>query len=276
MSKIIKLFTMVKDEDDIVEDWINYHGSLFGFHNLYIIDNYSSDKTYDILKKYEENKKINLYRKKKYRLKGEYMTYLMNKNVCDLAYPIDIDEFIVHYDKIKNIIDPLKVVSYLNSLSLEKPIFKANYINSLIEKGFDKGYERASIQGKYGKYEDLGILAKSFFHKKIWDGKIDHGNHYPIDNYYLTDIVLVHYHCRNYEQYCEKTINNVKGLGYNHKNIKYLIQKSREKCAGYHHVDNMIRILKGIHTINNLFEYNNQEDIVKLEPLSTYISKLYE
>ena len=30
---IIKLFTMVKDEIDIVEDWLKYHGTLFGYNN---------------------------------------------------------------------------------------------------------------------------------------------------------------------------------------------------------------------------------------------------
>ena len=34
----IKLFTMVKNEDDIVEQWIQYHGKLFGYNNLSIVD----------------------------------------------------------------------------------------------------------------------------------------------------------------------------------------------------------------------------------------------
>ena len=32
MKKII-ISTMVKDEDDIIEIWINYHGNIFGFDN---------------------------------------------------------------------------------------------------------------------------------------------------------------------------------------------------------------------------------------------------
>ena len=28
---IVKMFTMVKDEEDIIEYWINYHGSIFGY-----------------------------------------------------------------------------------------------------------------------------------------------------------------------------------------------------------------------------------------------------
>ena len=33
---MIKLFTMVRDEVDIIEDWILYHGTLFGFENLFL------------------------------------------------------------------------------------------------------------------------------------------------------------------------------------------------------------------------------------------------
>ena len=51
-NKSIKLFTMVKDEVDIVEDWLKYHGSIFGYQNLYVIDNFSTDGTYEILLKY--------------------------------------------------------------------------------------------------------------------------------------------------------------------------------------------------------------------------------
>ena len=43
----IKLFTMVKNEVDIVVDWVFYHGFIFGYSNLYIIDNYSEDGTYE-------------------------------------------------------------------------------------------------------------------------------------------------------------------------------------------------------------------------------------
>ena len=47
----IKLFTMVKNEDDIVEHWIQYHGELFGYNNLYVVDNESNDGTYEKIQK---------------------------------------------------------------------------------------------------------------------------------------------------------------------------------------------------------------------------------
>ena len=43
----IKVLTMVKNEEDIIEYWINYHGTIFGYRNIYIVDNYSDDGTYE-------------------------------------------------------------------------------------------------------------------------------------------------------------------------------------------------------------------------------------
>ena len=43
---------MVKDEDDIIREWIEYCGNLFSYENLYIIDNYSTNNTYEICKEY--------------------------------------------------------------------------------------------------------------------------------------------------------------------------------------------------------------------------------
>jgi hypothetical protein len=97
----IKIFCMQKDEDDILEDWIRYHSYLFGIDNLYIVDNYSGQFSLEILRKYE---KRGLYwiQKPDYSKKGDYLYELMKQFDCDLAIPLDIDEFIAFVDE-KNI-----------------------------------------------------------------------------------------------------------------------------------------------------------------------------
>ena len=74
---MVKIFTMVKDEVDIVREWIIYHGDIFGYSNLYIIDNYSSDGTWELLQEYKNT--IHIYRLPNYNLKGKYMTLLIQK-----------------------------------------------------------------------------------------------------------------------------------------------------------------------------------------------------
>ena len=93
--------TMVKDEDDIVRQWIEYHGKIFSYNNLHIIDNNSTDNTYEICKEYL-SKGLNLSRKDDYSRKGEYMTNIKNSVDHDFFIPMDIDEFLVYYEKKNN------------------------------------------------------------------------------------------------------------------------------------------------------------------------------
>lgn len=98
----VKIFCMQKDEEDILEEWIIYHAYLFGLDNIYLIDNLSGPKSIKILKKYEALG-LHLYTRPDYSKKGNYLYELINqtKNECDLAIPLDIDEFVAVVD-IKN------------------------------------------------------------------------------------------------------------------------------------------------------------------------------
>jgi hypothetical protein len=238
---MIKIFTMVKDEVDIVEDWIIYHASIFGYDNIYVIDNYSTDGTYEILQKFSPS--INLYREHDYKKKGEYMTNLINTYANNMiAFPIDIDEFIVYYDKTISVEKDF-IKSYLNNLPKAR-IYKANYIQSLITK--KDGYQRATTDANEGYYStNYGNLAKSFVNTNYHKGIFDHGNHMPCNDYFLTKICLIHFHNRNLEQMKKKILNNV--LGFNHKNdISYLknLLNENKNCNGNHHVRNQIEVLE--------------------------------
>lgn len=260
---------MVKDEVDIVEDWLKYHGTLFGYNNLYIIDNMSKDGTYEKLKEYEA-KGIYLIQKPDYKLKGEYMDELINSphlGQYDIAYPIDMDEFIVYYDKSANKILPFRTKSYFATLPMETTVFKANYIQGLITKGNHNGYKRATTESTSGAYQDYEGMAKTFLNKRTWLGKLDHGNHYYTDDYYMTELCLVHFHCRNLDQMKKKVINNVIGLGYDHTNIDEL--STHLSGCGNHHVKHMISILNNRFSINTNF--SESDGVVSLHPLSTFI-----
>ena len=103
---VIKLFTIVKDETDIVAEWVHYHGQIFGYSNLYIIDNVSTDGTYEKLLKLKQDHGCSVVQMNDYKLKGEYMSRLIREfcsNKTDdgdyktpIAYPLDIDEFIAY------------------------------------------------------------------------------------------------------------------------------------------------------------------------------------
>ena len=242
---MVKIFTMVKDEVDIIKDWIIYHGCLFGWTNIYIIDNYSTDGTYEVMQDYEKVG-IHIFRKPDYNKKGKYMTHLINKYCIEdkIAFPIDIDEFIVHYDRnSKEVIFNKEVlINYFKNLP-RHGLYKANYLMPIVSNEF--GSERAPAEFDYATYLDYGNHAKSFINVDLFKGEIDHGNHIHSNEYFLSNIALVHYHNRNIEQIKKKIINNVIGLGYS-ADINILKQELIKNpfCIGNHHIQRYINILE--------------------------------
>lgn len=278
---IVKLFTMVKDEEDIIEYWINYHGSIFGYRNLYIVDNMSTDGTFEKIMKYRKIG-VQVFRETDYKEKGNYMTRLIKNRRLgkyDIAFPIDIDEFIVHFDKTHNAINPEHTRKYVNEY-LKKDfnnyeVFKCNYIETILTTSNPNGYNNALIETHYGRYNDYKNLAKTFFNKSKWNGVLDHGNHYNTDNYKLSDLCLVHYHCRGLEQMKKKIINNVKGLGYeiDYENLKEVI-KNNKNAHGSHHIVNMIKILENSYTLSLTDIDTIAPDDIDLQPLINYFARL--
>jgi hypothetical protein len=220
---------------------------MFGWNNIYVIDNYSTDGTYE--KILEFSNLINIFRENDYKKKGEYMTQFIRKycNENDrLGFPIDIDEFIVYYDPNNNnkdiSINKDLILDYINTLPPCR-VYKANYIYPIITN--KDGYERATIQSENGFLTDMGHLAKSFIDIRYFNGNIDHGNHLPCHDYHLTKIHLIHYHQRNINQMKKKILNNVIGLGYsnNINDLNNLINNNPH-IAGNHHIKSQINIIE--------------------------------
>jgi hypothetical protein len=269
---MVKIFTMVKDEVDIVEEWVVYHGHIFGFKNLYVIDNFSTDGTYQLLNTLKIKYDIHITRLIDYAKKGEYMTSCV-KQICkkEFGFPIDIDEFIVHYDKQTNKISCEKslIMNYINSLP-NLGIFKMNYIWNKLTNA--NGYTNAATDCTTGYYSDYGFQAKTFFRSNLFNGNIDHGNHYHSNNYVLTKLCLVHFHHRNLEQLKKKIVNNVKGFGHNINlhNLKNLL-KNKPTIEGNHHITSLIQLLENTYKMPIT---NAEPDDISLEPLNKLISSL--
>ena len=291
----MKLFTIVKDEIDIVAEWVHYHGRLFGYANLYIIDNMSTDGTYEKLLDLQSAYGCSVFQRPNYALKGVYMTQLINeycshKNetggnyTAPIAYPIDIDEFIAFYDSKTRTIscDKTAILSYFEQTILPKiaaneyAFFKTKYImnkiiNNTASSDFD-GYKNAVLESTHGAYSNYGSLAKTFFSSKViveHGVHIDHGNHYKQCQYFMTDLVLVHYHCRSRAQMEKKVYNNVAGFGYPVNDVAALARYL--SASGSHHVKHRIEIL------NNTFKLSVEtfddakpisESHISLAPLS--------
>lgn len=275
---IVKVFTMIKNEVDIIEHWIKYHGYIFGYENLYILDNNSDDGTWEIIEKY--GKEYNFYYEKHddYITKGIAITNLIKTcNHFDIALPLDIDEFIVFYDDVSKKIDPNGIIPYLYKL-IQVPEFhsntefKANYIQSVINNKTDYGYEDAILETTYGIHQDYGKMAKTFVNMD-WNGQLDHGNHCPSDKYILTKLCLIHFHCRNKDQMKKKVEMNVTGLGYPANDLEFL-KELPDGSPGYHHVQHMINILENTFEINTNICGSEETGLINLTPFSDFIKNL--
>jgi glycosyltransferase involved in cell wall biosynthesis len=236
----ITICTMVKNEDDVVRQWIEYHGKIFGYENLYIVDNFSDDSTYEICKEYLA-KGIHLFRGVDYSSKGDYMTHFKNTTGSDIFIPMDIDEFICYHDKDSNSVSKNGIVEYLHSiLHSNNGVFKMNYlqpINTTDEDGLSK-FTHAVLN-------DYKNAAKTFVVNKYLDPsfQFDHGNHYATNDYIMSDLVLIHYHERSHEQVYKKCLANVTGLGYS-LDLDELKRLKENGCEGSHRVQQMIFIIE--------------------------------
>lgn len=270
---MVKVFTMVKGEVDIVRDWVLYHGNLFGFNNLHVIDNFSRDGTYEALLQLKKDYGIHVYRLPDYKKKGDYMSSLIKRfGENEFVFPVDIDEFIVHYDKSTNIIscDNALIKQTLETLP-KATAYKMNYI--VTNPTRLEGFERATIESESGAYSDYGSMAKTFFHSSLFIGGLDHGNHFNTSNYHLTTLCLVHYHCRNLEQMKKKIFNNVSGLGYNPFDLNRLKQIARVGAQGVHHINHQISVLEGTFVLP-IDTLSSTKDTISLTPIINKIKSL--
>jgi hypothetical protein len=271
--KMVKVFTMVKGEVDVVRDWVLYHGHLFGFNNLHIIDNFSRDGTYEELLQLKKNHAIHVYRFPDYKKKGEYMSSLIKRyGANEFVFPVDIDEFIVHYDKSNNTIscEDTLIKQTLGTLP-KAAAYKMNYIITNLTR--PDGFKRATIECESGVYSDYGSVAKTFFHSSLFRGGLDHGNHFDTTNYYLTKLCLVHYHCRNLEQMKKKIYNNVSGLGHNPFDLEYLKKVISSAPQGGHHINHQISVLEGTFALH-VDSSSSTTDKISLTPIINKIKSL--
>ena len=256
---------MVKNEDDIIKDWIEYHGNIFGFNNLYIVDNCSTDNTYEICKEYI-SKGIFLTREFDYKKKGLLTTEYSKNLKCDFFIPLDIDEFICFYDKKNNRINNNDIIKYLESIvNVDYGVYKMKYLIP-----FKTNNSNGLTKFTHAVIQDNKENGKTFINcKKVGSAfSFDHGNYVPSNTYISSNLFLIHYHCRSHEQFFKKIISNVTGLGYplDIGSLKALVEKN---VCGVHHVYKMIEILENT-------DYNFDPKIAeKIKDDWIYIGNIY-
>lgn len=257
---------MQKNEDDILENWILYHGYLFGYENIYIIDNMSDSKSHEIYKKFN----INVTQYEDYRKKGDAIFELMS-TIKDTVFfiPLDLDEFIYldtskNYKNEEEMIRNYKedVLKYIMSLKRIKNNGRYSfkyYLTSINNKLY---YKDPILELHNFRIDDLGSHNKKFFKASEITG-LDHGNHYGFVKdktmkYTETELILIHYHFRGILKLIQKCRNDILGLKYikSINNIEELKGAVRRNVNGSHNIKTYIKFyLNGAYS---LIENNNE------------------
>jgi len=262
-SILVKMFTMVKDEADIISDWVHYHATICGYKNIYVVDNNSSDGTYDQLLELQSNFGIIVSQEFDYTKKGEYMLKLIQNQQSKTKFliPLDVDEFLVlqyiEGPKSHTIsVAPIDIQTYLKGLPIRMG-YKAEYIYA--QNHIEGGSTRAPLDFAEGSLQKYGPMAKTFYHADQLPKNIDHGNHHvhgslmsDLESVELhTDLRLVHYHDRSHHQLVNKAMNNWKGFGYS-LDLNNLIQNKTywSSVPGGHYYEYVVRILQSNGTEN--------------------------
>lgn len=192
----IAIIMMLKDEGELALPWVQYHGSTFGFENLFIFDNGSTDDQSIAAIKFAESQGANCVYDKNtfddFKEKGEIFCDLIKgldaNDPYDFYFPLDCDEilsaklngeFVFNLENISHVLseyqdspDQLKIGFCPTNNPLKPDFFK----NSASQRKFF--FARGSCQ------------------------KLDHGFHHGITKTGVTvttNIAYFHFHYRDYQ-----------------------------------------------------------------------------
>ena len=250
---------MQKDEEDILEEWIEYHSKIVGYKNIYLIDNHSNKECINILNNYKN--KINIYTKSDYSKKGDYIAELIKENSCDIAIPLDLDEFI-GIDNRPNgpnepnepngpnssNMNPEKIIKELNSLPEYGRYSFLYYLTSVNSEIY---YNNPIKEIKKFHKIDNGLNNKKFFRGDSLIS-LDHGNHNGVvknlntNDMYNTKLFLYHYHFRGVNKLIEKCKNDILGLKLikNINDISELKQAIKKNIHGAHNIETYLKFIE--------------------------------
>jgi hypothetical protein len=274
---VAKVFTVTKDEYDLIEDFINYHSYLFGVNNVYIIDNGSTHlKVLDVYDKFI-SKGGTIYKHLDYTNTGQDVAFTnfmnIHKNECKYLFGINTDEFIC-LNNVNNSCDRNTIIEYLENLpdditmlhiskylhSVVVDIENENYINNKIE------YPCRNIN--YFKIEDSGVWYHKCFYKanSFINTSVGNGSHIGVtlnEKISLSEISYYHYNSTGTRRLYERAYNTMLGFNYfNHNDtLKEKINILRSNSYSF-----------GIHKVKICLYYFLKEYIIKL--YIQYLKKL--
>jgi hypothetical protein len=252
----IKILCLTKNESILIEPFIKYYGNIFGYSNLIIVDNNSTDeKVLEIYKKYREKGITIEYEKStNYKQHGKWLSYysMKYKDTYDYLIIADTDEFLVYNNNgvftshnIKQVlIDELNKNKDIEVFQIKLRNYICNDIN------VDKVNDALTFDKSIGNTSKCIRKSKNKF-------SITNGNHHPEASescMSLTNLEFLHYHRINMKEMYEKAFMHCVGFGYINQNDSILTQYTKlTSCKsgdGKHRMNQCIQYLKNKISLN--------------------------
>lgn len=182
---------MFKDEVNLLEPWLVYYGELFGYSNLYVWDNGSTeDSIHQLLRRYRELGVHIIYTAQSgidYRRKG----VLLGKKIFELQaggsydffIPVDCDEFLILQDGDSLKYSPSDIINEISRYTGMHGVLGINACYNNIPNGQNIFYKSVHRKSFFyaGSFKQMD---KGYHHAET------HGSHDRID----TKLAYIHYH----------------------------------------------------------------------------------
>ena len=233
----ISIFMMCRDEENLVEQWLRYHGDIFGYDNIYIFDNGSSDNTKGILKSFEERGvhiDFSKQGRKAFDDKGSIFEGIIKQmdidNPSDFYFPLDCDEFIcVEKEDGTFSSNREDIFLYLNTIKYKKETFMIG--GGIDNNPYAPGFFRLSLGQR-----------KCFFGKNNC-AYLDHGFHigrsvHSADTI-KTKIFYFHFHYRPYDIMIRSSINKI-GEDFTNRTRSQIYEYMDSGLPGFHVAENFL------------------------------------
>jgi glycosyltransferase involved in cell wall biosynthesis len=214
---MVKIYSFIKNEEAILQDWLLYHTHLVGASNVYIIDHSSTDQTPVILEKWRQ-KGIHVFKSKDpFKMKSSLLSSLMKKSGKDFIIPLDADEFLVLKEGNKLNADKERIRTYLQNLEVGSYRYKLHQVDVIPTKREQADPLINLVEFKTKWYKDWKLYAKTFYHSNYFLST-DQGNHKGQvkggGKLKITDLTLMHYDVRDYQHFVTKMIKGAKAYGH--------------------------------------------------------------
>lgn len=189
---VIRCLTMQKNEVDMLEPWILWHGALFGFENLTVVDNGSSHARVRRIQAQYQERGVTIIRSlrghRDFLNKGDVLADIIRDwdeaGDYDFALPMDCDEFLaVFLDRFS--VEPEDIRNEFEALKEEEATLITDHI--LLNVPEAPGYFRPQS------------VSRALFRAGTIEG-LDRGLHAPLTRYrercVRTPFVHLHFHNR--------------------------------------------------------------------------------